>query len=174
MSRVCCSHRCPFWASLDRFHRFRLLLSPFTRKTRLFVQLTYEPPKWLVSLWIPMQPTLCWTLTRDRPAWPPFWFNFPRPTLYPRHTVAGRNPFRTTLKLQEAVVCCWYLQGNRIIPVFLRREIIGVIFGCFARKIDGFPWFPWWFNHLPGPLSSHRFSFLWPINPSEATERNGR
>ena len=28
---------------------------------------------------------------------------------------------------------------------------IGVLFGCFARKIDGEPWSTWWFNHLPGP-----------------------
>ena len=27
---------------------------------------------------------------------------------------------------------------------------IGVLFGGFGRRIDGFPWFPWWFNHLPG------------------------
>ena len=35
------------------------------------------------------------------------------------HTVHGRNPFRTTLQLWEAAVC-WMLQGNRILPGFLR------------------------------------------------------
>ena len=30
---------------------------------------------------------------------------------------------------------------------------IDVLFGCFARKIDG-PGLPWWFNHLPGPSIS--------------------
>ena len=29
---------------------------------------------------------------------------------------------------------------------------IGVLFGCLARRIDGFPWFAWWFNHPPGPI----------------------
>ena len=27
---------------------------------------------------------------------------------------------------------------------------IGVLFGCFGVKF-GWPWFTWWFNHLPGP-----------------------
>ena len=27
---------------------------------------------------------------------------------------------------------------------------LGVLFGCFARKIDGDSWFTWWFHHLPG------------------------
>ena len=27
---------------------------------------------------------------------------------------------------------------------------IGVLFGCFARKIEGDSWFTWWFNHSPG------------------------
>ena len=31
---------------------------------------------------------------------------------------------------------------------------IGVLFDCFARKIDGNFWFTWWFNHLPGPSIS--------------------
>ena len=30
-------------------------------------------------------------------------------------------------------------------------ESVGVLFGCFGRKIDGDSWFTWWFNHLPGP-----------------------
>ena len=28
--------------------------------------------------------------------------------------------------------------------------VIGVLFGCFGRKIEGDSWFTWWFNHLPG------------------------
>ena len=28
---------------------------------------------------------------------------------------------------------------------------IGVLLGCFGRKIVGDSWFTWWFNHLPGP-----------------------
>ena len=31
---------------------------------------------------------------------------------------------------------------------------IGVLFGCFGRKIDGNSWLTWWFHHLPGPSSS--------------------
>ena len=31
---------------------------------------------------------------------------------------------------------------------------IGVLFGCFGRKMDGDSWFTWWFNHLPGPSIS--------------------
>lgn len=31
------------------------------------------------------------------------------------------------------------------------ETIIGVLFGCFAQK-NTRPWFPWWLNHLPGPL----------------------
>ena len=31
---------------------------------------------------------------------------------------------------------------------------IGVLFGCFARQVDGDSWFTWWFNHLPGPRIS--------------------
>ena len=27
---------------------------------------------------------------------------------------------------------------------------IGVLFGCFGRKLDGFGLITWWFNHLPG------------------------
>ena len=33
-------------------------------------------------------------------------------------------------------------------------RIIGVLFGCFGRKIEGDSWFTWWFNHLPGPFIS--------------------
>ena len=27
---------------------------------------------------------------------------------------------------------------------------IGALFGCYGRK-NRWPWFTWWFNHLPGP-----------------------
>ena len=33
----------------------------------------------------------------------------------------------------------------------LKVLLIGVIFGCFGRNIDGDSWFTWWFSHLPGP-----------------------
>ena len=36
-----------------------------------------------------------------------------------QHAVDGQNPFRINLKPWDAIVC-WYLQGNRIIPWFLR------------------------------------------------------
>ena len=29
-----------------------------------------------------------------------------------------------------------------------RIRVIGVLFGCFARNIQGDSWFTWWFNHL--------------------------
>ena len=32
--------------------------------------------------------------------------------------------------------------------------LIGVLFGCFGRQIDGDSWFIWWFNELPGPSIS--------------------
>ena len=28
--------------------------------------------------------------------------------------------------------------------------LIGVLFGCVGRKIDGDSWFTWWLHHLPG------------------------
>ena len=36
-------------------------------------------------------------------------------------------------------------------PLFWAGEqagSIGVLFVCFARKVDGDSWFTWWFNHL--------------------------
>ena len=39
--------------------------------------------------------------------------------------------------------------GDRTTEV--KFEIIGVLLGCFGRKIDRDSWFTWWFNHLPGP-----------------------
>ena len=43
---------------------------------------------------------------------------------------------------------------------------IGVLSGCFARKIDDDPWFSWWFfSHLPGK------PFFSPLRtPMTATE----
>ena len=38
------------------------------------------------------------------------------------HTVAGRNPFCGTLKSWETIVC-WYLLGNRIIPLGFSCEM---------------------------------------------------
>ena len=36
----------------------------------------------------------------------------------------------------------------------VKERTIGVLFGCFARKIDGDSWFTWLFIHLPGPFIS--------------------
>ena len=40
--------------------------------------------------------------------------------------------------------------GRAMTCVDRRVLRIGVLFGCFGRKIDGDSWFTWWFNHLPG------------------------
>ena len=32
----------------------------------------------------------------------------------------------------------------------LGLRTIGVLLGCFGRRMDGFPWFTWWLNRLPG------------------------
>ena len=52
-----------------------------------------------------------------------------------------------------------FLQGKVLLtptaaPENQEETIIGVLFGCFARKIDGDSWFTWWCNHLPGPSIS--------------------
>ena len=36
----------------------------------------------------------------------------------------------------------------------LNSYALGVLFGCFARKIDGDSWFTFWLNHLPEPSIS--------------------
>ena len=36
--------------------------------------------------------------------------------------------------------------GILVDPNVLTR---GVLFGCFAEKVDGDSWSTWWFNHLP-------------------------
>ena len=41
-----------------------------------------------------------------------------------------------------------------------RGKSIGVLFGCFGRKIDGFPWFTWWLIHLPGPSISPKRTLM--------------
>ena len=38
----------------------------------------------------------------------------------------------------------WYTPAVYEAP---RAETIGVLFGCFGRKIDGDSWFTWWLNH---------------------------
>ena len=48
-------------------------------------------------------------------------------------------------------------------------KIIGVLFGCFGRTIDGDSWFTWWFNH-PGPSISPKRT---PIIKSPVLPANG-
>ena len=49
------------------------------------------------------------------------------------------------------------------------HEIIGVLFGCFGRNIDGDSWFTWWFNHLPGPFISPKRTPMHKIFPKKTT-----
>ena len=57
------------------------------------------------------------------------------PTSCPR-TVDGRNPFRTTLLPWDAIVGIYVGELNHSVG-FLTGAAIGVLFGCFARIIDG-------------------------------------
>ena len=62
--------------------------------------------------------------------------------------------------------------GGRLLPFLtwagspadrILAKPIGVLFGCFARKIDG-PGFTWWFKHLPGPsISPKRTPIVKPL-----------
>ena len=43
-----------------------------------------------------------------------------------------------------------FSQGYPAYGLWFRSSAIGVLFGCFGRKIDGDSGFTWWFHHLPG------------------------
>ena len=44
--------------------------------------------------------------------------------------------------------------GGVGVGIWERWKPIGVLFGCFGRKIDADSGFTWWSNHLPGPSNS--------------------
>ena len=42
------------------------------------------------------------------------------------------------------------MEGSGL-PLKAEARSIGVLFGCFGKRIDGDSWFTRWFTHLPGP-----------------------
>ena len=90
----------------------------------------------------------------------PLWTQPPESTTHNRAGKCARNPSPGANQAPPYV-----LIGTARAEWRLRvsSPVIGVRFGCFARKIDGDSWFTWWFHHLPGPSSSPRRTHMIPV-----------